>query len=105
MAALPHSGCGCAMPSATPRSCGPSSGTVSPAALRAKALQLRSLHEPRGASASAGLAGKNACPTLPSADSAVPGQVQSIWADAHLANWDADAQFDGLLLRVVPLDC
>jgi hypothetical protein len=35
----------------------------------------------------------------------VIGHVQSIWADARLANWDADAAFDGLLLRVVPLDC
>jgi hypothetical protein len=68
------------------------------AAFRAKALQIRSLHEPRGAGIPAGSAGKNACPTLSG------HQVQSIWADARLANWDADAPFDGLLLRVVALD-
>src|SRR5262245_10824853 len=74
------------------------SDDLDPAAFRAKALQIRSLHEPPALTAPGLWAGTYACP---------PGgacQVQSIWADARLANWDADAPYDGLLLRVVPLD-
>jgi hypothetical protein len=32
-------------------------------------------------------------------------RVESIWASAELANWDADPECEGLLLRVVPLNC
>jgi hypothetical protein len=80
------------------------------AAFRAKALQIRSLHEPprakRPEASGAGSppAGRqDAYPTF-AGDGSASRQVQSIWADARLANWDADAAFDGLLLRVVPLN-
>jgi len=31
-------------------------------------------------------------------------RLQSIWADAHLAHWDADAAADGLVIRLLPID-
>ncbi len=72
------------------------------AAFRAKALEIRSLHEPAAAYPSAG---EKAGPTAAGHLVLPACAVQSIWADARLANWDADALFDGLVLRVVPLDC
>lgn len=74
------------------------------AAFRAKALEIRSLYSPEAAECTAG---KNACPTLPAEhfEGALFHRAQSIWADARVANWDGDPLLDGLVLRVVPLDC
>jgi hypothetical protein len=74
------------------------------AAFRAKALEIRSLHSSEAAECTAG---KRTCPTLPAGHFEGPlfHRVQSIWADARAANWDGDPLLDGLVLRVVPLDC
>jgi hypothetical protein len=78
------------------------------AALRQKALQLRTAYEPPMN------VPKPATTPRPDSPGGSPAsaagdvrsrRVESIWADAELANWDSDPEFDGLLLRLVALDC
>jgi hypothetical protein len=80
------------------------------AAFRAMALQLRSPYEPpsrlRPSPGAEAPAQPDRFPqSLLSKASVWPCRVESIWASAELAHWDADPECDGLLLQVVPLDC
>jgi len=79
------------------------------AAFRARAMTHRSLHQPQPKPSVP--AGPRESPSLlrfPAPPFDLPlwpagfCRVESIWADARLVNWDADAAPDGLILRVVP---